>query len=149
MRFTLFCASTALAASLVLSACSTAGSHSIPGGSPAVNDTTERCPKKFDFCYEVGVNNPVKFKECVEKTSGVCDPTNWDWTEDVKPEKGRDKKDVKVDLDPNHPSAVTHVTITTKDREDSHGKMVYELELTAKVGTLPKVFHIGISILPA
>ena len=100
MRFTLLCASAALAASLVLAGCSTTGSSSaIPGGSSATSMAhhsglhivmmggrqPQSCPSPYNFCYEVNPANGGTFEWCIVNiTSGNCTsnlaPGKWKWT---------------------------------------------------------------------
>lgn len=92
MRFTLLSASTALAAGLLLSACSSGGSGSLPGSSQvaapmghhgarmikliAFNPDT-KCPKKkYYLCVDISSSSSgpyVQFSECTSPSS--CPPT--------------------------------------------------------------------------
>ncbi len=91
MRFSLLCASTALAASLVLSACSSGGSSSaIPGGTsigyvpdgpqswrlPSGNGrqrypAAQTCQSPFDICYVAAPGTTTQFGWCLS-SSGNC-----------------------------------------------------------------------------
>lgn len=103
MRFTLLCASTALAASLVLSACSGgAGSSSaIPGGASASapmahhgahlvsaggSHRPQSCTSPYYICYLIGPGESEQFGWCISYsgncTSGVL-TDKIKWTNDV------------------------------------------------------------------
>jgi hypothetical protein len=152
VRFTLLLASSALAASLVLSACS--GSSSIPTGSQSVapmsrhagtpmlsavgakHDTS--CPSAFYECFEISKTSPATQEWCIiySGTSDCTDlyPGTWTWASaNYKVKKGAptSKKDKKISssFSPN-PGNPTDLTISTKSGKSSKGKITGAVELS-------------------
>jgi hypothetical protein len=120
VRFTLLCASTALAASLLLSACSSGGgSQSIPGGgSQAVapmghsaphlvamnRGASGSCPSAYLVCIDLSKKTPGTASICIS-TSGNCTSGlvgEWNWVTVVTNLKGKsEKKHIKNSWSPN------------------------------------------------
>lgn len=143
MRFTLLCASTALAASLVLSACSggSGSSSAIPGGSgstamghhvsqmhvTAVNpDHKNPCPSsKYLFCTTVSPSSSGPYVQWSACTSSSCPPT-YDLvaTNDFITKSGKPVKAKKLSStwypSPGNP---TYEYITDVSYGSSHGKV--------------------------
>jgi hypothetical protein len=139
MRFNLFCASAALAASLVLSACSSGGgSQAVPGGSQSVTapmghhghlvrlgggPSASQCPGSTGYllndCYYVaqGSSNSQGWEEEYSSGSqaGQIIPGNWYWkfchTYKVKDNKGYKQSTCAWGTNPSNPNTQT-VTMT-------------------------------------
>jgi hypothetical protein len=152
VRFTLLLASSALAASLVLSACS--GSSSLPTGSQSVAPMGHRagtpqllglgakhdtsCPSAFYECFEISKSTPATQEWCIiySGTSDCSDlyPGTWTWSgPTVKVKKGRptgkkDKK-IKASFSPN-PGNPTTLTVSTSSSKSSKGKITGAVELS-------------------
>jgi hypothetical protein len=153
VRFTLLLASSALAASLVLSGCSTGGSQAIPGGTQtamshhagtpqlvvvgAKHDTS--CPSDYFVCAETSKSSPAEVGICISDSSppscSSLAPGTWSWTaESVKVKKGAptSKKTKKINgtwsPNPGNPSTLT---VTTKSKKSSKGKVKYAVYITA------------------
>ncbi len=121
MRLSLLCASSALAASLLLSACSTSGtSQAIPGGSQSVgamghhgpqfvvsgqNGDAASCPTSvYVECINLSKKKGGSFGLCLS-TSGNCTSGlvgDWNWTTTVTNLKGKNEdKKISNSWDPN------------------------------------------------
>ena len=168
MRFTLLLASSALAASLVLSGCSTNGSsQAIPGGSqtamshhtgqPTVFGVGAKhqtsCPSEYYECIEISKTSPGSQEWCIiySGTSDCTDlyPGTWTWSAPaVKAKNGKKTKKVKCTFSPN-PGNPTTLTLSTKSKKSSKGKIVYacELSVSNSNGSTLGPILIGISIL--
>ena len=170
MRFTLLLASSALAASLVLSGCSTSGGSSIPGGTQtamshhgtpqllglgAKHDTT--CPSTFYECFEVSKTTPATQEWCIiySGTSDCTDlyPGTWTWSGPAyKVKKGTvtSKADKKISgtFSPN-PGNPTTLTVATKSKKSSKGKITGAIALTVcnSASSCLGPIYIGVSIL--
>lgn len=161
MRFTLFCASTALAASFMLSACSSGGgSQALPGGQSVapmghhengpmlvlagVKDQTT-CPSStgstYLDCYDITAGKKFKAQWCIVYTSkenGTCDssilyPGTWTWTVSkvIAVSNGKKTKKIKNSWKPN-PGNPTENYIKSKSSVKSTGGTVgYYIELEA------------------
>lgn len=152
MRLTLLFASSALAASLMLSACSSgstvpAGSQSVApmghhAGAPQVvglgakHDTS--CPSTYYECVEVSKASPAQQEWCLiySGTSDCTDlyPGTWTWSAIVVKAKNgkptnKHSKHVKASFSPN-PGNPTTLTISTNASKTSHGKIKYAVELS-------------------
>ena len=150
MRFTLLLASSALAASLVLSGCSTSGSsQAIPGGTQtsmsrhggpqvlglgAKHDTS--CPSTFYECVETSKASPYTQQWCIVYygTTGCTDlyPGTWTWTStNMKVKKGNPKgktKKIKSSFSPD-PGNPTTLTISAKSKKSTKGKIKYAVNM--------------------
>lgn len=169
MRSSLLFASAALAASLVLSACS--GSSSLPSGSQSVapmghhgspqvlalgakHDTS--CPSTFYECFEITKGSPATQEWCIiySGTSDCTDvyPGTWTWSATVvKVKKGKPtnshSKHVVASFSPN-PGNPTTLTVSTNASKTSHGKIKYAVELNVcnSASSCLGPIDIGISI---
>ncbi|MGB8965937.1 MAG: hypothetical protein WCB99_09890 [Candidatus Cybelea sp.] len=152
MRFTLLCASTALAAGLLLSACSSGGgSQSIPGGGSqavapmghgvlhlvAMNRVeSSGCPSsKYIECIDISKKTPGTATICIS-TSGNCSSGlqgDWTWKTVVTNLGGKsEKKHIKNAWSPNpgNPSTDTF-TEKGKVKKSKGGSVKYVGNLTA------------------
>jgi hypothetical protein len=143
VRFTLLFTASVLAASIGLSACSSGGSQSIPGGSQQTAPMAKSggphiiavgakpdasCPSQFITCVTIKKGSPATVEICVQYTTGYCPyPGVWTWTgQVVKVSTGAPFGKIKQSASPN-PGNPTYITITEKKRvKKSHGKYKYE-----------------------
>lgn len=154
MRFSLLCASSALAASLILSACSSGSmSQAIPGGSQstmgrhagtpmlqlkggAVADAS--CPSSYYECVTVSKASPLQQQWCIvySGTSGCSDlyPGTFTWAAPVSKahhKKHHKKGKVVTKFSPN-PGNPTELTISLKGKvKSTKGKVGYVAALEA------------------
>ncbi len=147
MRFSLICASTALAASLVLSACS--GGGSLPtGGSQSVssmghksnlkiiamNPTQQSCNySAFYECVTVSKATPFTQEWCISSTGSCASPYpgTWTWALPITTIKGKKYKKLASSWSPN-PGNPSVLTISEKKKvKSSKGKYKYEGMLSA------------------
>ena len=169
MRFTLLLASSALAASLVLSACSTSGgSQAIPGGTqttmarhggPQIEllgaKRNTSCPSEYIACVEISPTSPAEQEWCIVY-SGTSDCSDlypgtwtWDWpTYKVKKKGFKGSKKIQASSSPN-PGNPTFLTISTKKAKSTKGKIKYAVELIAcnSAGSCLSGYYIGVSVL--
>jgi hypothetical protein len=158
VRFTLLCASTALAAGLLLSACSSGGgSQSIPGGGSqavapmghglphlvAMNQgASSGCPSsKYLVCIDISKKTPGTASICIS-TSGNCSSGlvgEWNWKTVVTNLAGKsEKKHIKNSWSPNpgNPSTDTF-TEKGKVKKSKGGTVKYVGNVTACEVTNP------------
>lgn len=153
MRFTLLLASSALAASLVLSGCSTSGgSQAIPGGTQTSmgrhaafeahvvgmkHDTS--CPSSFYECVEVSTSSPSSQEWCIvySGTSDCSDlyPGTWTWTSEnnkvKKGNPGKKTKKIKSSWSPNPGNPSTLTISVAKKAKNTKGKIKYAVQWEA------------------
>ena len=143
MRLTFLFASTALAASLLLSGCSSGSSQAIPGGSqsvamghhaphmvPVVAGNPSSCPSsKYILCIDITKASGGSFGLCIS-TSGNCSSGlvgDWNWSTTVTTLKGKNaKKKIHNSWDPNPGNPSTeHVHRSQEDQEEQarHGQV--------------------------
>jgi hypothetical protein len=150
VRFTLLLASSALAASLVLSACS-GGSQTIPGGSTVapmghhaaqlVAPGAQRdasCPATYFVCVTLYPGTTTQ-GICIS-TSGNCTTGlvgSWNWSETITTVKtGKKYKKIKPSFSPN-PGNPTTNSFKAKKVKNSHGKVKWAAALKACEVTNP------------
>ncbi len=156
MRFSILCASTALAASLLLSACS-GGSGSLPTGSQTASSmghqnnlkiismTPVRQSCNYSAYYEcVTVSKATPFTQewCISSTGscGSVFPGTWTWSTTITTTKGKKYKKLAASYDPN-PGNPSTLTISEKKKvKSSKGKIKYEGSLQACSNTYGCVY---------
>ncbi|MGC1381426.1 MAG: hypothetical protein WA814_10450 [Candidatus Baltobacteraceae bacterium] len=159
MRLTLLCASTALAAGLLLSACSSGGSsQAIPGGSQSVGapmgqhaphivavnpgQQTSGCPSsKYLLCIDINKASGGSFGLCIS-TSGNCSSGlvgEWTWATKVTTLKGKSaKKKIHNSWDPNPGNPSTNsFTEVKKVKPSKNGSVKYVANVNACEVTNP------------
>ena len=149
VRLTFLFASTALAASLLLSGCSSGSSQAIPGGSqsvamghhaphmvPVVAGNPSSCPSsKYILCIDITKASGGSFGLCIS-TSGNCSSGlvgDWNWSTTVTTLKGKNaKKKIHNSWDPNpgNPSTNTFTEVK-KIKKSKHGTVKYVANVTA------------------
>jgi hypothetical protein len=145
VRFTLLLASSLLAASLALSACSTSGSsQAIPGGSSvapmghqaahfvavgAKHDTS--CPSEYFACFTIYAGSTTE-EICISSstcTSGLIG--DWTWkSKIVKAKNGKKYKKIKASFYPN-PGNPVDITYVVKKIKNTHGKVKWAQNIEA------------------
>ncbi|MGA8097429.1 MAG: hypothetical protein WB810_02090 [Candidatus Cybelea sp.] len=152
MRFSLLCASSALAASLILSACSSGSmSQSIPGGSQSAMGhhagtpmiqlkggviANASCPSSYYECVTVSKSSPLQQQWCIvySGTSDCSDlyPGTWTWAAPVSKARHHHKKGKVVSKFSPNPGNPTELTLSIKGRlRSSHGNVARVANLTA------------------
>jgi hypothetical protein len=169
VRLTLLCASSALAASLILSACSSGSmSQAIPGGSqssmgrhagtPMLHlvgaKADASCPSQYYECVTVSKSSPLEQQWCIvySGTSDCSDlfPGTWTWSAPVS--KAHHKKHHKkgkliAKFSPN-PGNPTELTISIKGKvKKTGGKVGYVANLEACNSSNSCVGPVGIGII--
>ncbi len=159
MRLTLLCASTALAASLLLSACSSGGSsQAIPGGSQSLgapmghhaphivalnpNNMSSGCPtSKYVTCIDITKSGGGSLGLCIS-TSGNCSSGlvgEWTWTTKVVTLSGKSAKRKihnKWSPNPGNPSTDTFKEVR-KIKPSKNGSVKFVGNLVACEVTNP------------
>ncbi|MFZ0031248.1 MAG: hypothetical protein WBE79_04840 [Candidatus Cybelea sp.] len=150
MRFSLLCASSALAASLILSACSSGSmSQAVPGGSQSAMGrhagtpmlhavgavANASCPSSYYECVTVSKASPFQQQWCIvySGTSGCSDlyPGTWTWAAPVTKARHHKRGKVVSKFSPN-PGNPTELTLSIKGRlRSSHGNVARIANLTA------------------
>lgn len=159
MRFTLLFASSALAAGLVLSACS-GGSQALPGGAQSVapmshhgdfptlvtpKEDATTCPSSdgstYLECYTVKPGKKFKEQWCIvysSKNNGTCDtsilyPGTWTWTVSKVFEVSNNKptKSIKNSWKPNPGNPTENMITSKKSVKSTKGKVGYYIDLEA------------------
>lgn len=144
MRFSILCASTALAAGLLLSACSSGSvSQALPGGSPSsiARSTGAQltgvgvqplasCASKYYECVTISKTKPFKQEICAAPASTTgCNhalPGTWSWNSVVTKTNGTKFASIVGSFKPN-PGNPTHMTISEKSAvASSNGKVAYQ-----------------------
>jgi hypothetical protein len=145
VRFTLLLASSALAASLVLSACSTTGgSQSIPGSQSAAPMSHQgpqfaaygqkqqtSCPSQYFVCITLA-KGTTQEGICIS-TSGNCSSGlvgSWNWANKITTTKGKKYKKIKVSVSPN-PGNPVEFTYSVKKIKNTKGKVKWVDTLNA------------------
>ncbi|HYL27348.1 MAG TPA: hypothetical protein VEW74_05895 [Candidatus Nitrosotalea sp.] len=151
MRFTLLLASSALAASLVLSACS-GGSPTVPAGPGSSTQMAHRlpqlvapgakhnasCPSAFFVCdtlYPGTTQQGICISTSGNCTTGLVGSWNFTGVIETYP-KGKKYKKIKVAYSPN-PGNPTTVIFTAKKVKNTHGKVKWQNILNACEVTYP------------
>jgi hypothetical protein len=149
VRFSLLFASSALAASLALSACSNPASQFAPGGSQSVapmaagasaqlvvsgaQRDAASCPSSKYFACVTVAKGKTKLQICIS-TSGNCTSGltgSWNWKGKIVSAKtGKPYKGIKATFKPN-PGNPTEDTFSAKKVKNSHGKIVYAQNISA------------------
>jgi hypothetical protein len=142
VRFTLFLTASVLAASIGLSACSSGGSQSVPGGSQQTSPMAKTggphlvvlggksaagCPSTYITCVTISKASPAQVSICVQYTTGYCPyPGVWTWASQVVVVKsGKPYKKIIEKISPN-PGNPTYITISEKKKvKKSKGKYKY------------------------
>jgi hypothetical protein len=150
VRFTNLCASSAIAASLVLSACSggSGGSQALPSNSQAVapmahsahltvvgaRPSTASCGTAYLTCVTVKKGSPASLELCYNAsggsgcTSGSFPSLTW-YEVVVSVKSGKIYKKIVGSFYPN-PGNPSEDTITAKRKvKNSHGKVIYMQEI--------------------
>jgi hypothetical protein len=151
VRFTLLLASSALAASLALSACS-GGSQAIPGSGQTVAPMGHHMPQLVAPGAQRNASCPSTFFVCVTlypgtTQQGICISTSgncttglvgsWNFSGAITTyPKGKKYKKIKVSFSPN-PGNPTTISFKAKKVKNSHGKVKWEMVLTAVEVTNP------------
>jgi hypothetical protein len=156
VRLSLLCASSALAASLLLSACSTSGtSQTIPGGSQSVGamghhgpqfvvvhngGDAASCPSSLYLtCVNVSKKKGGSVTICIS-SSGNCTSGlvgDWNWTTSVTNLKGKNEdKKIKNSWDPN-PGNPSTDTFTVHGKLKASKQVKYVANVTACEVTNP------------
>jgi len=157
VRFSILCASTALAASLLLSACS-GGSGSLPtGGSQTASSmghqgnlriisatpVQQSCNYSAYYeCITVSKATPFTQEWCIS-TTGTCGsvfPGTWTWSSTITTVKGKKFKKMTASYSPN-PGNPSTLTISEKKKvKSTKGKIKYESSLQACSSTYGCVY---------
>jgi hypothetical protein len=159
VRFTLLLASTALAASLVLSACS-GGSQALPGGAQSVAPMSHRgdlpalvnpqedattCPTSdgttYLECYSIKPGKKFKDQWCIvysSKNNGTCDtsilyPGTWTWmvSKVYQVSNMKPTKSITNSWKPNPGNPTENELKSSKTLKSTKGKVGYYIDLEA------------------
>jgi hypothetical protein len=141
VRFTLLLASSALAASLALSACSSGGSQAVPSGSQVTAPMghhvgpyavmtgarqAQSCPSPYYYCYEIAPGSTLTEEWCIITTGSSCSsnlaPGTWEWKDLGKVSKvgGGKGKGIKSKWSPKKGNPTDNV-VTVKANVPSTG----------------------------
>jgi hypothetical protein len=111
------------------------------------------CPASYYECFEISKTSPASQEWCIiySGTSDCTDlyPGTWTWSAPAsKVKNGKKTKKVKCTFSPN-PGNPTTLTMATKSKKSSKGKIVYACSLTVtnSAGSSLGPLLIGFSIL--
>lgn len=136
----IFAIAIGIVAGLMLAACSSSGSPTLPGASQAVTSGAHTalhlvlvgvrpeasCPSQFFQCVTISRTKHARVSVCVEQNSSCPAPGSWTWSEAIQTLAGKPVHKIIGDISPNPGNPITDKISEKRAVKSSKGEAKYQ-----------------------